>query len=153
MFEDLPGGGAYTVMVIDDLMEEVSKSKTAMDVFMKHSHHRNMTVLLFVQKLHGRTHNTRVISQDAHLMIMSKNRRDASSVQTLGRQMYPGNHMFLSEAYINATKRPHSNFVVNSHQRTDEMMNVIGNLFEETNSIYTRVTRSEALVDSQAQHD
>ena len=31
MFEDLPGGG--TVMVIDDLMEEVSKSKTAMDVF------------------------------------------------------------------------------------------------------------------------
>ena len=48
MFEDLPGGGTYTVIVIDNLMEVVSKSKTAMDVFTKHSHHRNMTVIFFV---------------------------------------------------------------------------------------------------------
>ena len=30
---DLPRGTTPTVMVIDDLMEEVSKSKTAMDIF------------------------------------------------------------------------------------------------------------------------
>ena len=48
VFEDLPGGGAYTVMVIDDLMKEVSKSKTAMDDFIKHTHHSYITVLLCV---------------------------------------------------------------------------------------------------------
>ena len=53
VFVNLPHGGAHTVMVIDDLMEEVRKSKTAMDIFTKHSHHRNMTVLFLVQKLHG----------------------------------------------------------------------------------------------------
>ena len=97
---DLPRGTTHKVMVIDDLMEEVSKSKTKMDIFTKHSHHRNMTVLFLVQKLYGRTHNTRVISQNAHLMVLFKNPRDASSVQTLGRQMYPGNHKYLSDPYI-----------------------------------------------------
>ena len=95
VFDDLPGGSEHTVTVIDDLMEEVTKSKTVMDIFTKHSHHRNMTVLLLVQKLYGRTHNTRVISQNAHLMILFKNPRNTSSVQTLGRQMYPGNHVSL----------------------------------------------------------
>ena len=33
LFDDLPGGSEHTVMVIDDLMEEVSESKTAMDIF------------------------------------------------------------------------------------------------------------------------
>ena len=66
-------------------------------------------------------------------MILFKNPGDASSVQTLGCQMYPGNHMFFSEAYIDATKRPHSDLVVNSHQRTDDRMRVIGNFSEETN--------------------
>ena len=80
-----PSGTTHTVMVINDLMEEVSNSKTAMDIFTKHSHHRNMTVLFLVQKLYGRTHNTRVISQNAHIMVLFKNPRDASSVQTLGR--------------------------------------------------------------------
>ena len=60
---NLPSGTTHTVMVIDDLMEEVSNSKTAMDIFTKHSHHRNMTVLFLVPKSYGRTHNKRVISQ------------------------------------------------------------------------------------------
>mgnify|MGYP001794953328 CR=1 FL=1 len=47
--------------------------------------------------------------------------------------MYPGNHMFLSEVLIDATKRPHSYLVVNSHQRTDYRMSVIGNFFKEAN--------------------
>ena len=43
--------------------------------------------------------------------------------------------MFQSETYIDATKSPHSYLVVNSHQRTDDRMRVIGNLVEETNPV------------------
>ena len=50
--DNLPRGTMHTVMVIDDLMEEVSKSKTAMDIFTKHSHHRNMTdSVIFIPKV------------------------------------------------------------------------------------------------------
>ena len=126
MFDDQPGGSEYTVMVIDDLMEEVSKSKTAMDIFTKHSDNRNMSVLFLVQKSYGWTLNTRVNSQNAHLMILFKNPRDAYSVQTLGRQIYPRNHKCFS-------LRPHSYRVVNSDQRQDDRMRVIGNLCKEAN--------------------
>ena len=48
---DLPDGSKHTVMVIDDLMKEVSESTTTTDIFTKYSHHRNMTVIFIVQKL------------------------------------------------------------------------------------------------------
>ena len=34
--DDLPSGAQHTVLVIDNLIEEVSKSKVAMDIFTKH---------------------------------------------------------------------------------------------------------------------
>ena len=63
MYNSPPHMGAHTVMVGDDSMEEVSKSKTAMDIFKKHSHHRNMTGVIFGPRIYGLTHNTRVISK------------------------------------------------------------------------------------------
>ena len=119
-------------MIIDDLMEEVSKSKMTVDIFTKYSYHRNMTVIFSVRKLYGNSHNSRVISQNAHVLILFKNPRDSSSVQILGRQMFPTAKNFLSEAFLDATKKPFSYLVVNSHQRTDERMRVIGNLFEDS---------------------
>ena len=112
------------------MMEEVNKSKTAMDIFIKHSHHRNMTVLFLVQKLYGRTHIKKVISQNAHLMILFKNPRDASNVQILRQQMYPGNHLCFSLRCLLMRRRGHTVTLVNSHQRADDRMRVIGNLFE-----------------------
>ena len=131
--EDLPTGEHHTMMVIDDLMEEVSRSKTTVDIFTKYSHHRNMSVVFLVQKLYGNSHNSRVISQNAHILILFKNPRDSSSVQILGRQMFPTAKNFLAEAFRDATQQPFSYLVVNSHQRTDERMRVIGNLFENSN--------------------
>ena len=107
MYNSPPHMGAHTVMVGDDSMEEVSKSKTAMDIFKKHSHHRNMTGVIFGPRIYGLTHNTRIISQIARLTILFKNPRDASSFQTLGRQMYPGNHMF-SLSHISTQQRDHT---------------------------------------------
>ena len=51
MHKDLPSGTTHTVTVIDDLMEEMSKSKTAMDIFTKHSHHRNRNSVVLGAKV------------------------------------------------------------------------------------------------------
>ena len=131
--DDLPSGDYHTVMVIDDLMEEVAgkkSSKTTGDIFTKHSHHRNMTVIYIVQKLYGNSHMSRVISQNAHIIILFKNPRDVGAVRTLGAQMFPANNGFLVEAFRDATSKPYSYLVVNAHQRTDERMRVLGNVFE-----------------------
>ena len=43
-----PGGG---VLVLDDLMDEGDNDKRVLDLFTKHSHHRNITVLYLCQDL------------------------------------------------------------------------------------------------------
>ena len=62
----LPGGGAHTVIFIN------YRLYSAMDIFMKHSNPRNMTVLFSVQILYDPTHNLRIISQNRHLMMLFK---------------------------------------------------------------------------------
>ena len=46
VFDDLPVGSEHTVMVIDDFMEEESKPKTAIDIFMKQSPQEHESVIL-----------------------------------------------------------------------------------------------------------
>ena len=135
--DDLPSGEQHTVMVIDDLMEEASKSKVAVDIFTKYSHHRNMSVVFLVQKLYGTTHQSRVISQNAHVLVLFKNPRDKTAIQVLGRQMFPAHPGFLTSAFNQATQKPHSYLVINAHQKTDERLRVIGNLFDtDTPTVY-----------------
>ena len=67
VYEDLPEGSEHTVMAINDLMEEASKSKTAMDIFTKHSHHRNMTVYFWVKRCMVE-HTTRESSHKMHTL-------------------------------------------------------------------------------------
>ena len=135
---DLPDGSKHTVIVIDDLMEEVSKSTTTTDIFTKYSHHRNITVIFIVQKLYGDSRNARVISGNAHIIVLFKNPRDSRAITVLGSQMFPGKKGFLTSAFADATKEPYSYLVVNAHQSTKDELRVIGNLFDaESPTVYT----------------
>ena len=135
--EDLPSDGEHTVMVIDDLMEAASKSKTAADIFTKHSHHKNITVIIILQKLYGNSHIYRVITGNAHVLVLFKNPRNASEIRRLAPQMFPSDPEFLVSAYTEATKKPFSYLVVNAHQQTPDRLRVTGNLFtDETPELY-----------------
>jgi len=135
---DLPDGSKHTVMVIDDLMKEVSESTTTADIFTKYSHHRNMTVIFIVQKLYSDSKTARVISGNAQIIVLFKNPRDSRAISVLGSQMFPGRKGFLTSAFADATKEPYSYLVVNAHQSTKEELRVIGNLFDaESPTVYT----------------
>ena len=75
---NVPSGERHIdiVIVIDDLKEEASKSKMAVDIFIKHSHHCKMSVMFLVQKLYRKTHQMRVLSQNAYMLVFVKNPRD-----------------------------------------------------------------------------
>ena len=135
---DLPDGSKHTVMVIDDLMKEVSESTTTTDIFTKYSHHRNMTVIFIVQKLYSDSKNARIISGNAQIIVLFKNPRDSRAITVLGSQMFPGRKGFLTSAFADATKEPYSYLVVNAHQSTKEDLRVIGNLSDaESPAVYT----------------
>ena len=125
--DDIPDDGSHTVMIVDDLMGELSKSKEMVDLFTKHSHHRMISCFFLVQKMFGGTSEMRTISGNTHYMFAFKNPRDASAITHLAKQVYPGNIRFLQEAYNDATRKPFSHLMINMHQKTNDEARVIGN--------------------------
>ena len=68
-----PQGG---LLVMDDLMTEGNNDKTVLDIFTKHSHHRNITVLYLCQDMFPPGKYAKSISRNAHYIVAFKNPRD-----------------------------------------------------------------------------
>jgi len=54
------------VMVLDDLMDEGSNDKRVLDLFTKHSHHQNVTVIYLCQDMFPVGKNAKSIFRNAH---------------------------------------------------------------------------------------
>ncbi|CAG7822097.1 unnamed protein product [Allacma fusca] len=74
-----------TILVLDDLMDSVSKNKTLVDLFTRGSHHRSICVFLLVQNFFFP--NMQTIKLNCKYLILMKNPRDNSIINFIGRQM------------------------------------------------------------------
>ena len=68
-----PKGG---LLVLDDLMVEGSEDKEFLDLFTKHPHHQNITVLYLCQDMFPPGKYAKSISRNTHYVKAFKNPRD-----------------------------------------------------------------------------
>lgn len=108
------------IIVFDDLMLEGSQSRELVNFFTRGGHHMGITIIYVVQNIFFNGKNMRTITLNTHYMILLKSVRDHSQVLCLGRQMMPKNSQSFYKAYIDATKKPYSNFIIDFHPTTDE---------------------------------
>ena len=92
----LPHCEENTLDIIDDQMADAGK--TVAEIFVKGSHHKNISVVFIVQNLFHHNREMRTITLNAHHIVLFKSPRDKSAVNTLASQMYPGKASFLSPA-------------------------------------------------------
>lgn len=95
----LPKDVKADVLVVDDLMTSVSGSEEFANIFMRGSHHQNMSVIFIVQNLFHQGRRMRDIGLNCHYLILTKNRRDLGQITTLGRQLYGNDWKFFIDAY------------------------------------------------------
>lgn len=100
------------VIVVDDLMEELSRDKELTAMFTKTSHHREISIIFLTQNLFFQSKHMRTISLNAHYIVLLKNPRDQQQVMTLGRQIFPTNSQFFNQAYDEAVKDPYSHLLI-----------------------------------------
>ena len=86
---DLPNDGQPRWLIIDDLMEESTGKSELNNIYTKHSHHRNVSVLFLSQNLFKDKNRTQ--SVNTHYMFLFKNPRDRQAVARLAQQAFPGN--------------------------------------------------------------
>ena len=77
------------LLVLDDLMEEGGNDKRVSDLFTKHSHHQNVTVIYLCQDMFPPGKFAKSISRSVHYIVGFKNPRNQLGMRNLLLQSFP----------------------------------------------------------------
>ena len=134
-----PKGG---VLVLDDLMMEGGQDKRVLDLFTKHSHHRNITVLFLTQDLFPPGKFAKTINRNAHYIIAFKNPRDKTGIRNILMQMYPERWRRILEVCNRITSRPFGYLFLDVHPASDDRFRLWSHLTraEGTPQVHTEAS-------------
>ncbi len=111
-------GNQRTLIIIDDLMDEVSNDKTLASIYTRGSHHKNISVVTIVQNLFPRGRQFRNISLNCHYIIVFKSARDRNQIKTLAQQA--GIKLEVDYAFKDATKEAYGYLLLDFKPQTDD---------------------------------
>jgi len=123
-----PGGG---VLVLDDLMDEGGNDKRVMDLFTKHSHHRNITVIYLCQDLFPNGKFAKTISRNAHYIAAFKNPRDQLGIRNLLLQSFPTQWQEVLDTFRKVTDRPYCYMLLDLHPASQDDQRVLSRVLKD----------------------
>lgn len=125
------------LIIIDDLMNELSNDKRLASLFTRGSHHRKLSVIFIVQNLFHQGTVMRSIHLNSHYLVLYKNPRDKSQIMHLAKQIMPGKSRAFIEIFNDATKMPFSYLFVDLRPETDENLRLRTGIFPpDKNYVY-----------------
>lgn len=118
-----------TILVLDDLQDQIMSSADMALLYTKEMHHLGLTVISLLQSMFFNAKQSRVIALNTQIMIVFKNRRDMTQLVSLGRQMYPRRPYRIQEAMDDITKdNPRACLILDSTCEAREEVRVRGNI-------------------------
>jgi len=126
-----------SIVVLDDLMNEVSKSDDTLAAFTRTSHHRNVNIIILVQNFFHK--NLRSITTSCHYLCFMKNPRDSASICCLGRQMNGGKkNEVLEAAYKDCMGKSYGYVFIDCSQYQNDNYRIRDSLFPENCTVYSK---------------
>jgi len=124
---DIPRDNKPRLVICDDMMTSKASYPKLVSLFVRESHHNNITVILplndmFFDKIF------RTISLNTKLFFLLGHRRDVVSTRTLFHQM-PDSSAFLTAIYKRATERKYDYLCCNLETET-ELLRFCTNVFD-----------------------
>lgn len=117
------------LLIVDDMMGDVARSKSMADLFTKGCHHHNVSIILILQNLFHQGVSMRDLHCSTNYLVLFKNPRDCSQVLHVQRQSFPNSKNFLLEAYKDACSKPHGYLIIDYHQSTPSEFRVCSDIF------------------------
>jgi len=124
-----------SIVILDDLMNEVIEDKMLLKLFTVNSHHRKVSVIFLTQNIYEKGKYARSISLNAHYLVIFKNRRDEAQLMHLSRQIYPRDGKFFTEVFNEATDNKYGHLIIDLKQTTNDLLRLrtidfkTGNIF------------------------
>lgn len=121
------------LLVIDDLMLDIEPNYLDM-LFTRGSHNWNVSIVFVTQALYGR--NIKTARANSHYLVLMRNPQAKQNIRTLGSQMFPGQLNFFMESFNDATSKPYSYLLIDSHPNTEDNERLITNIFPNEQTTY-----------------
>lgn len=131
-----PDPSRHMILVLDDMIH-LCKQDKMQQVFVRGSHHQNISVIYLTQSCFAP--GQRTISLQCKYIALMRNPRENSNLQILGRQMNGGKNCQMLDAAIkdNASK-PYSYVLIDYGQSQDDNMRIRDSFFPEDMSVYVK---------------
>lgn len=120
---------APRLVIMDDLMTEMSKGDSLTEAFTRSSHHSNLSIWMLVQNLFYK--NQRDSRVNSKYLVLMRSPSDKSQVHFLARQMYPESPSLMIKAYNDACSRPYGYLLVDLAMTTDDRLRLRTNIFPD----------------------
>ena len=124
-----PQGGG--ILVLDDLMDEGSGDKRVLDLFTKHSHHQNVTVLYLCQDMFPVGKYAKSISRNAHYIVAFKNPRDQLGVRNVLLQSFPNEWKNCLHTFQHVTARPFGYMLMDLHPASSDQRRLYAHVLKD----------------------
>ena len=122
-------------MVLDDLMMDAANSDEVVHLMCVGSHHHNITVIHILQNLFQKGKSMRTASINCHYFILMANKRDTMQINTLGRQVFPGQLKFFIRSYELATQKNVSYLLLDLCPRSEKYYQLRTNILPGESTI------------------
>ena len=122
-----------SILIIDDLMEELSNNKELSVLFTREMHHKNITVFFLVQNLYKQGKSMRDVALNCQVLVLFKSARDSEQIKVLARQT---GMKHLSQAYHEAIKERYGYLVLNLQPIIPDMLRLQSDVLSKYRKIY-----------------
>ena len=110
----------HDIIIMDDLLAECSSSQFVENLFVRNSHHNNISLILITQCLYYAGKNRKTQANNAQYFIFLKNKAALATINTFARQRFPLRSRQFMEIYQDATKKPFSFLIADFHAKSDD---------------------------------
>ena len=125
-----------TLIILDDMMDQIGR-QIITDLFIRESHHRNITCILVTQNLFYNHRSFRLLSLNAQFLCVFKNARDQSQITSLSRQVYPLNPTFIQKVYWSVIEdNAYSYIWLDLSQKTKDSLRIWSNILQPVPIVY-----------------
>ncbi|HEY6437727.1 MAG TPA: hypothetical protein VIY47_14140 [Ignavibacteriaceae bacterium] len=115
-----------SIILIDDYAQQINKN--TVELFTEKCHHSNAVIILLTQNIFDKNPVFRTISLQSNYVLLFKNPRDSSQINSFAKQFSPGNPAWVIEAFKEATRNPYSYLLFDNCQTTPDKIRVRSNV-------------------------
>ena len=119
----------HMLLILDDLLGPAADSSDIMNLFTIGCHHRNISVIFLMQNMFPPGKCIRTISLNANYIICMRSHREKLQLNTLGRQILPGQSKYFMAAYEQATSKKYGYLLIDLSPHTDKTYLLRTNIF------------------------